>query len=60
MDPLGYFLALAYRLFFNSGKVNNSQIALFDRFVYPLSRIVSALTGNLFGKNLLAIAVKNS
>lgn len=58
MDPMGYFLALAYRLFFNSGKLTLGQVRLFDRYFYQISKTISPLTENLFGKNLILIAKK--
>jgi SAM-dependent methyltransferase len=58
MDPAGYFLALAYRLFFNSGKLTQRQAVLFDKYLYPLSKVMSPVTSNLFGKNLILTATK--
>ena len=60
IDPLGYFLALAYKLFFNTGQVKSTQIEFFDRFIFPASRVLSFFTKSFFGKNLIAVAIKRS
>lgn len=56
MDPIGFFVAWAYRLFLNNGEVSSGQLVFFDRFLYPISRLVTPLTEHLFGKNLILIA----
>ena len=58
MDPVGYFLALAYRLFFNTGKLSQDQVVLFDRYLYRISRTITPITSKLFGKNLILVAKK--
>ena len=58
LDPVGYFVALIYRLFINSGKISQGQLVFFDKYLYPLSRWVSPLTSSLFGKNILLVATK--
>jgi SAM-dependent methyltransferase len=56
--PVGYFVALIYRLFINSGKISQGQVVFFDKYLYPLSMGISPLTSSLFGKNILLIATK--
>ncbi len=58
LDPVGYFVALIYRLFINSGKISQGQLVFFDKYLYPLSMWVSPLTSSLFGKNILLVATK--
>lgn len=58
MDPVGYFVALVYLLLINNGKVSSGQLVFFDRVLYPISRLLTPLTANLFGKNLILSARK--
>ena len=57
-DPVGFFAALAYRLLGNSGNVKPGSIRIFDKFLYPLSRLVQPIFKHTFGKNLLLVATK--
>jgi predicted SAM-dependent methyltransferase len=57
-DPVGYFVALLYRIFVNSGRVKKSQLRIFDMFLFPVSQRLQLLTGKLLGKNLVIHAVK--
>lgn len=58
LDPVGYLVALIYRIFINTGKVSHKQVVFFDRYLFPLSVKLQSLTSKLFGKNLLLIATK--
>ncbi|MEO1203164.1 MAG: class I SAM-dependent methyltransferase [Pseudomonadota bacterium] len=59
VDSLGFFAALAFRCFGDkSGRVSPGAVRTYDRVVFPLSRVLDALTGRLFGKNLLLVARK--
>lgn len=56
-DSLGFFAALAYRLFARgTGELNPASVALYDRWAFPLSRALDRLVDRWFGKNLLAVA----
>ena len=57
-DPVGFFAALAYRLLDNSGNVKPGSIRVFDKFLYPISRLVQPIFKHAFGKNLLLVATK--
>lgn len=58
-DPLGFFAALLYKLFDNGkGKVAPLGIKLFDTVAFPLSLALQPITKHLFGKNLVAIVIK--
>ena len=58
-DPLGFFAALLFRFVGNqSGDLNPLMIKIFDRVVFPISRILERVTGPFFGKNVLVVARK--
>jgi SAM-dependent methyltransferase len=59
-DSLGALAALAHRCCFDQGDgtVSIRAIRVFDRYVFPLSVVCDWLCRFLFGKNLLALAVK--
>lgn len=58
-DSMGFFATLAYKWFGNTiGDVNPGGLALYDRYVFPLSATIDRLFGGAFGKNVVAIAQK--
>lgn len=40
----------------NKNSINPKMVKTFDKFIFPLSRIIDRFTNKLFGKNLLIIA----
>ncbi|MFH0830881.1 MAG: class I SAM-dependent methyltransferase, partial [Parcubacteria group bacterium] len=57
-DTLGFFVALAYRLLrIKAGAINRRALFVFDRFVFPLNRVLDPLIGRWFGKNIEVVAV---
>lgn len=61
VDSLGFFATLLFKLVGNKhGSVSRTALKLYDRFVFPLSRILDTITGRWFGKNLLLLARKES
>lgn len=59
VDSLGFFATLAFRLLGNDdGTINRRALILYDRLVFPLSRGLDRICGQLFGKNALAFASK--
>lgn len=59
VDSIGFFAALLYKYVGNDdGSINRRSIVIFDRFLFPLSRLIDRITNKLFGKNLLIIAVR--
>jgi SAM-dependent methyltransferase len=57
VDSLGFFAALVFKIGDRgAGDINRRALRLYDRAVFPLSRIIDRLTGRWFGKNLLLIA----
>lgn len=60
-DPIGVFATLAFKVFGNdNGTISPAGLKLYDRVIFPLSRALHALTGRLFGKNLLLVAVNDT
>jgi SAM-dependent methyltransferase len=57
-DPIGFFVALVYRLFVRSGSVGQGSVQVFDSFIFPLSRILEPVTRKMWGKNLSVSARK--
>lgn len=58
-DPLGFFATLVFKWFGNDrGDISPTGLKLFDRAVFPLSRLLQPITGQLFGKNALVVAIK--
>lgn len=57
VDSLGFVATLAYRaLGSDTGEINRSALRAYDRFVFPVSRIVDRVARHLFGKNVLLVA----
>jgi 2-polyprenyl-3-methyl-5-hydroxy-6-metoxy-1,4-benzoquinol methylase len=58
-DSIGFFATLAYKLFGNvEGSINRRSLRFYDRWLFPLSRRLDAITHHVFGKNVYARAVK--
>lgn len=58
IDSLGFFAAGVYRLCGGSGTLNSASIRNYDRFVFPMSRLMDRLAAPFFGKNVLIHAHK--
>lgn len=58
-DSLGLIFALIYKLLNKDGTILECQIKLYDKFVYPVSRIIDYITLGLFGKNLVFVLSKD-
>ncbi|MDX2073330.1 MAG: class I SAM-dependent methyltransferase [Alphaproteobacteria bacterium] len=59
VDALGFICWFSMRnLPGDKTKLNPAMVKLFDRLVFPASRIIDRATKHLFGKNLLVIAQK--
>ena len=57
VDSLGFFAALAFKaLGDRGGELNRGALRLYDRAVFPLSRVLDFAARRWFGKNLLLIA----
>ena len=59
VDTLGFLASLAYKLVGRSdGGINRSALIFFDRWLFPLNRLLDPIFSRWFGKNLLIIAEK--
>ena len=59
VDSLGFFATLLFKWFGNrSGVVSPGSVRLYDRFAFPLSRLVDVLLHPWLGKNLLVLAAR--
>ena len=57
VDSLGFFATLLFKLVGDSsGNINRTALRLYDRAIFPLSRLIDTVTRRWFGKNLLLIA----
>jgi hypothetical protein len=55
LDCAGFFASLANRLLLSKALPSPRQIAVWDRFLVPLSRRFDVLLGHRFGKTVVAI-----
>ena len=59
VDSLGFFASLVFKYFGNAnGTIDERSVRIYDRFIFPLSRLLDQVTHPLFGKNLLVVATK--
>lgn len=59
-DFLGFFATLAYRAFDKNEPrpLESGMVRIYDRFVFPLSRLLSVLFARVMGKNVYVVARK--
>jgi SAM-dependent methyltransferase len=58
-DSIGFIASLAFRALGNKqGTLDPRAIRIYDRLVFPLSRLTDTLSGGTFGKNLLVLATR--
>ena len=55
LDSAGFFASLANKLLLGSAQPSAGQIALWDRVLVPISRVVDPLVGYRFGKTVIAV-----
>lgn len=59
IDCIGFFLALVYRGIGNkTGVISPGSVKIYDRFLFPLSRILDRIMQGAFGKNLLVVGTR--
>jgi len=59
IDSLGFLAALVFKWYGDdSGNLNTSMVRLYDRLVFPISRVCDRLCQPFFGKNVVAFAEK--
>ncbi len=59
-DALGFFATLAFKLFDGPepAPLNPRTVGFYDRYLFPLSRLMSVPLAKVLGKNLLVVASK--
>ena len=59
VDSLGFLATLVFKLIDKgSGEINVGMLKLYDRAVFPLSRLLDLLLGRVGGKNLFVVATR--
>ena len=59
VDSVGFFAALAFRwLGRGDGSLGAGAVRYYDRFIFPLSRILDHVVNAVFGKNLLIVGTR--
>jgi SAM-dependent methyltransferase len=59
VDSLGFAASLCYKWFGNDrGDLNTTALRLYDRYAFPVSRILDLFVGDFLGKNLEVVAVR--
>lgn len=60
IDCAGFLASLLFKIFGNdNGTVNRKALILYDRFIFPLSRIADLIFKNFFGKNVYLVAQRS-
>lgn len=60
-DSIGFMAALVYKLFSKGdGAIDLKMLKIYDRWVFPLSRLFDIITHQLVGKNVYVRAVKSA
>lgn len=58
-DTIGFFAALYFKFFVNnSKKVTKRNIAIFDRLIFPLNKVLDPIFSRVLGKNVFCILEK--
>jgi SAM-dependent methyltransferase len=56
VDSLGFFASVVYKyLNSGSGDINSSALVFYDRFIFPISRVLDSLFNSMLGKNVFLI-----
>lgn len=59
LDSVGFFASMTNRMFLKSTMPTAAQLALWDRAMVPVSRLIDPLFGTAFGKTIVAIWQKD-
>jgi SAM-dependent methyltransferase len=59
VDSIGFIAALAYRLLGRDGTLTSRSVVAYDRYLFPVSRVIDVFTHRLFGKNILLVACRD-
>lgn len=54
-DSVGFFASVANKMALRQGMPTLAQVALWDRFMVPVSRLTDPMFGALFGKSLIVV-----
>ena len=57
-EPIGFVLALMYRVLGGSDNLNAKSVSIYDKFLFPVSVSMEPLFKESFGKNILGIFKK--
>jgi hypothetical protein len=55
LDSVGLFASLANRFMLAAAMPSPRQIALWDKLLIPVSRVLDNVTGHKFGKSIVAV-----
>jgi hypothetical protein len=59
VDSIGFLLALLFRLVGSKdGSLNRTHLVVFDRVIFPVSRVMDLICRRFFGKNVFLVARK--
>jgi SAM-dependent methyltransferase len=58
-DSVGSVLALAFKVVGGNGQLGAGPVRLFDRWLFPASRVLDVVCRRWFGKNVFVVAVKD-
>ena len=59
VDSLGFFASLLYRVIGSkTGSVNEKTLMLYDRFIFPISRLLDVMFKGFLGKNVMVFCKK--
>ena len=60
VDSFGFVAAFGFKIFSNKrGHLSTRAITLYDRYAVPPSRVLDPLLGQVLGKNVYVIALKD-
>lgn len=57
-DSIGFFVALLFRITVNSDSVSKKSVGIYDKLIFPFSKILDPILGIFFGKNIEAMVIK--
>jgi len=56
VDFIGFFATLAYKIIGSSaGTINRKTLIFYDRFLFPISKVIDFFTHSLIGKNIYIV-----
>jgi len=58
-DSAGFLATLTYKLVDNGqGDINRGMLKTYDKWIFPISRLIDSVSSRAFGKNVYALAIK--